>query len=99
VAARQALQAAARRGAAFEEAAVRVYPRACLVSTQPIEEPERPQDLLATFEWIGWDRIMFSTDYPHWDQDDPRYAIKVPMPEVEKQKLFRGNALAFYGLD
>jgi predicted TIM-barrel fold metal-dependent hydrolase len=69
------------------------------VSTQPIEEPERPQDLLATFEWIGWDRIMFSTDYPHWDQDDPRYAIKVPIPEIEKQKLFRGNALAFYGLD
>ena len=22
---------------------------------------------------------MFSTDYPHWDQDDPRYAFKVPL--------------------
>lgn len=68
------------------------------VTTQPIEEPERPYDLLATFEWIGWDRIMFSTDYPHWDQDDPRYAIKVPLPETEKQKLFRGNAMTLYGL-
>ena len=69
------------------------------VTTQPIEEPERPQDLLATCEWIGWDRIMFSTDYPHWDQDDPRYAFKVPLPEKEKRMLFRDNALAFYGLD
>jgi predicted TIM-barrel fold metal-dependent hydrolase len=68
------------------------------VTTQPVEEPERPADLLKTFEWIGWDRIMFSTDYPHWDQDDPRYAIKAPMPELERQKLFRGNALALYGL-
>ena len=68
------------------------------VTTQPIEEPERPEDLLTTMEWIGWDRIMFSTDYPHWDQDDPRYAIKVSIPAAEKQMLFRDNAMSFYGL-
>jgi uncharacterized protein len=68
------------------------------VSTQPVEEPERPEHLLKTFEWIGWDRIMFSTDYPHWDQDDPRYAIKAAVPEAEQQKLFRSNAIALYGL-
>ncbi len=69
------------------------------VTTQPIEEPEKPEDLLATCEWIGWDRIMFSTDYPHWDQDDPRYAFKVPLPEKEKRMIFRDNAMAFYGLN
>ncbi len=68
------------------------------VTTQPIEEPEHPADLLATCEWIGWDRIMFSTDYPHWDQDDPRYAFKVPVPEKEKRMLYRDNALSFYNL-
>jgi predicted TIM-barrel fold metal-dependent hydrolase len=68
------------------------------VTTQPIEEPERPEDLLQTFEWIGWDRIMFSTDYPHWDQDDPRFAIKVPLPEEFRRKLFRDNAMSLYGL-
>jgi predicted TIM-barrel fold metal-dependent hydrolase len=69
------------------------------VTTQPIEEPERPEDLLATLEWIGWDRVMFSTDYPHWDQDDPRYAFKVPLSEEGRRKIFRENALAFYGLE
>ncbi|MGH7044321.1 MAG: amidohydrolase family protein [Acetobacteraceae bacterium] len=68
------------------------------VTTQPIEEPERPDDLLATLEWIGWDRVMVSTDYPHWDQDDPRYAFKAPLPEAGRQAIFRDNALAFYGL-
>jgi uncharacterized protein len=42
---------------------------------------------------------MFSTDYPHWDQDDPRYAFKVAIPERERRMLFRDNALAFYGLE
>ncbi len=68
------------------------------VTTQPIEEPERPEDLLSTCEWIGWDRIMFSTDYPHWDQDDPRYAFKVKVPDKEKRMLYRDNALSFYNL-
>ncbi len=41
------------------------------VSTQPMEEPEVPRHLIDTLEWIGWDRIMFASDYPHWDFDDP----------------------------
>lgn len=68
------------------------------VTTQPVEEPERAGDMLSTLEWIGWDRVMFSTDYPHWDQDDPRYAFKVQIPEQQKRMLFRENALSFYNL-
>ncbi len=69
------------------------------VTTQPIEEPEHPEDLLSTLEWIGWDRVMFSTDYPHWDQDDPRFAFKVRLPDDARRMIFRNNALAFYGLE
>ncbi len=36
-------------------------------TTQPMEEPETPAHLLDVIEWIGWDRLMFATDYPHWD--------------------------------
>ncbi len=69
------------------------------VTTQPIEEPERPRDMLSTLEWIGVDRVMFSTDYPHWDQDDPRFAFKVPLPEEWRRKIYHENARALYGLD
>ncbi|TYL71895.1 amidohydrolase family protein [Bradyrhizobium cytisi] len=69
------------------------------ITTQPAEEPERPADLLSTMEWIGPNRIMFSTDYPHWDQDDPRYAFKAAIPEDWKRMIFRENASALYGLD
>jgi len=68
------------------------------VTTQPIEEPERPGDMLSTIEWIGPERIMFSTDYPHWDQDDPRYAFKVKLPDDWARMIYRDNARALYRL-
>ena len=67
-------------------------------TTQPIDEPERPQDLLTTFEWIGHDRLMFSSDYPHWDFDDPNVVIPQSLPQAARDAIFRDNARAFYGL-
>lgn len=69
------------------------------VTTQPMEDPENPEDLLTIFEDVGWDRIMFATDYPHWDQDDPRYSIKIPIPQDKRDMLFRGTARQLYKLD
>jgi predicted TIM-barrel fold metal-dependent hydrolase len=68
------------------------------VTTQPIEEPEKPADMLWLIEAIGPDRIMFSTDYPHWDQDDPRYAFKVKLPDDWARMIYRDNAKALYRL-
>jgi hypothetical protein len=67
-------------------------------TTQPIEEPEKPEDLIHLFDWIGWDRLLFSTDYPHWDFDDPHTVFKVKLSEAQKQQLFYGNAAKLYGL-
>jgi uncharacterized protein len=67
-------------------------------TTQPVEEPEQQEHMRDTLNWIGWDRIMFSTDYPHWDFDDPEYAFKIRMSEPERTAIFRGNAAALYGL-
>lgn len=67
-------------------------------TTQPMEEPEDPAHLRAIIDWIGWDRLMFSTDYPHWDFDDPRGAIKLSLSAEERQRIMRGNASALYGL-
>jgi uncharacterized protein len=68
-------------------------------TTQPMEEPETPKHLLDIIRWIGADRLMFSTDYPHWDFDDPRSAFKVRLPEEVEHAIFRGNATALYKLD
>jgi predicted TIM-barrel fold metal-dependent hydrolase len=67
-------------------------------TTQPIEEPDNPQHLAEVIEWLGWDRLMFSTDYPHWDFDDPLHTFKFAMTEAQKAKVFRDNAKALYGL-
>ena len=67
-------------------------------TTQPIEEPDDPQHLAEIIDWLGWDRLMFSTDYPHWDFDHPQHAFKFAMTEAQKAKIFRDNAKALYGL-
>lgn len=66
-------------------------------STQPADEPEAPSQLQDVFDWIGWDRILFATDYPHWDFDDPRYAFKLKLSEDERFMLYWANAHDAYG--
>jgi predicted TIM-barrel fold metal-dependent hydrolase len=68
------------------------------VTTQPMEEPDTRKHLLDTIEWIGWDKLLFATDYPHWDWDDPARALPLPLGDAQRQKLFLGNAKAVYGL-
>jgi predicted TIM-barrel fold metal-dependent hydrolase len=67
-------------------------------TTQPIEEPENAADLAEIMEWVGYDRLMFSTDYPHWDFDDPHRAFKVQLSEQQRAQMFRDNAKALYAL-
>ena len=69
------------------------------VSTQPMEEPERPEHLVDMIDWIGHDRILFATDYPHWDFDDPRFALPSFLPEATRAAIFGGNARKLYGFD
>ena len=69
-------------------------------TTQPIEEPPEPKQLLTVFDNLGGtDKIMFSTDYPHWDFDDPQRAIKARLDPETRARIFGGNAMALYGLD
>jgi predicted TIM-barrel fold metal-dependent hydrolase len=68
------------------------------VSTQPIEEPAKGEHLLDAMEWIGWDRILYASDYPHWDFDDPRIAIPSFIPAEKRTAIFGGNARGFYRL-
>jgi len=61
-------------------------------STQPVEEPPNPQDLIDLCDWIGWDRLVFASDYPHWDFDDPDYFFKARISAENKNLILRNNA-------
>jgi predicted TIM-barrel fold metal-dependent hydrolase len=68
------------------------------VTTQPMEEPDPPvpEHLEQVMEWIGWDHIMFASDYPHWDFDDPVFALP-RLDEARRRAIRVGNARALYG--
>jgi predicted TIM-barrel fold metal-dependent hydrolase len=68
-------------------------------TTQPIEEPDELSHLLDVLDWIGNERLMFSTDYPHWDFDDPRSTFKVRLSPDVRAAIFGGNARALYRLE
>jgi uncharacterized protein len=66
-------------------------------TTQPMEEPEPREHALDVMDWIGWDRLLFATDYPHWDFDDPATCLPVRMSEEQREDFFIGNARRVYG--
>ncbi|MEO1016303.1 MAG: amidohydrolase family protein [Pseudomonadota bacterium] len=67
-------------------------------ATQPVEEPDRRKHLFDTIEWIGVDNLLFSSDYPHWDFDDPALALPKALGEESRGKIMRGNGLNLYRL-
>jgi predicted TIM-barrel fold metal-dependent hydrolase len=71
----------------------------CWFTTQPIEEPEDPAQLVQALELMGMtDRIMFASDYPHWDFDAPAMTLPRAVPEQLKSAIMAGNACRLYGL-
>jgi predicted TIM-barrel fold metal-dependent hydrolase len=70
----------------------------CYLSTQPIEEPEDTKQLFTLFNMIDAENmLLFSTDYPHWDNDMPTEILKKLQPEA-RQKIFYDNAKKLYNL-
>jgi hypothetical protein len=63
-----------------------------------MEEAERPEHLIDTMSWIGLDRILFSSDYPHWDFDDPFMALPPSLTDAQRRAIYAGNAKALYRL-
>ena len=49
--------------------------------------------------WIGWDKILFASDYPHWDFDDPFMALPPSLSEERRNQIYSGNAKAIYRFD
>jgi len=66
-------------------------------TTQPIEEPEKPAHLQAILEMIHAEKtVMFSSDYPHWDNDSPTHGLP-KLPEALASRIFYDTAAELYG--
>lgn len=62
-------------------------------NTQPLDEPPTDRDLDQVLAWMHADRtLMFGTDYPHWDYDDPANTLRHVEPGL-RARIFAGNAL------
>lgn len=69
------------------------------LSTQPTEDING-EDWGKLIDLMGTDDILvFSTDYPHFDFDDPNAAIPRSLPSGTRDKILWKNAADFYGLD
>ncbi|WP_127587503.1 amidohydrolase family protein [Paenibacillus koleovorans] len=68
------------------------------LTTQPIEEPEVPEHLVQLVQMCqAEDRLLYSSDYPHWDFDPPKQALTA-FPRETRAKIQGGNAAKLYGL-
>jgi predicted TIM-barrel fold metal-dependent hydrolase len=67
-------------------------------STQPIDEPEKPEHLAELIEEFCADNVVFATDYPHFDFDAPETAFPHNFPEALKEKILRTNGKKFFGV-
>lgn len=66
-------------------------------TTQPVDEPRSPEHLDRLVEMLGPELLLFSTDYPHWDGDEP-HAVFRRLGPSEKNMVFRQNARTFFRL-
>jgi predicted TIM-barrel fold metal-dependent hydrolase len=78
-----------------------IMQRHVYVASQPMLEPPKAQYLADLFEQVPAlaDRLLFSSDYPHWDSDNPSRAIPRRMPGEMREKIYYRNALELYGLE
>jgi predicted TIM-barrel fold metal-dependent hydrolase len=71
-------------------------------TTQPIEEPVAPASLaavLAQVERAGLGgQLMFSSDYPHWDFDNPDVVLPHRLGDDIRSRILGATASALYGI-
>lgn len=69
-------------------------------SSQPVGEPNDPEDMNQLLSVLGTDNLVFSSDYPHWDFDHPEAFdkhLKATFGAEERDKVLHGNAERAFG--
>jgi predicted TIM-barrel fold metal-dependent hydrolase len=68
------------------------------LTTQPIEEPRKIEQLVQIFDMIDGDEIiMYASDYPHFDFDEPS-VIPKQLSDATRHRLLHDNACQFFNL-
>lgn len=66
-------------------------------TTEPIDEPDDPRHLHQVLEMIHAERtLLFSTDYPHWDNDSPSFVLG-KLPAAMRDRVAAANAIETFG--
>jgi predicted TIM-barrel fold metal-dependent hydrolase len=65
--------------------------------TQPIDQPPNPDYLYSILSMLGLDWLLFTTDYPHWDGDEPGSVLK-KLSDEEMRRIMRDNAVWMFRL-
>ncbi len=67
------------------------------LSTQPMEEPPKREYFEQLLEQMDMnDKLMFATDYPHWDFDAPDRALPSFLKPELRRKILADNARKLY---
>lgn len=70
--------------------------------TQPLCEPNDPEHLHTLLDVVGADSIVFSTDFPHFDFDNPESIdnyLRTLFTAEEREKVLHRNAAEAFGLN
>jgi len=76
------------------------YMKEFYYGTQPLETDVEPRYVETMIEMIGGaDRLLYASDFPHWDFDRPSIIEDRPfLTAAEKAKILGGNAGAVFGI-
>ena len=72
------------------------FKRQCYASVEADEEPVK-----YAIDFLGNDRLVFSTDFPHVDTKYPMAVerfLQLPIREEDKKKILWDNCAAYYGI-
>lgn len=66
-------------------------------TSEPVEDTPKPEYIRQIAEMMmAESTLLFSSDYPHWDGDEPKHIFR-NFPEELRQRIFRENALETFG--
>jgi predicted TIM-barrel fold metal-dependent hydrolase len=72
----------------LDERPSEILRRHCWLTTQPIDEPENPKHLVDLLDQLDLDeKLLFASDYPHWDFDDPDRVLPASLIGAERREL------------